>query len=361
MTTPMRHILTLDAVTKRFGDTTALHPTSFAVEKGEFLAMMGPSGCGKSTTLRMLAGLEFPSDGAIRLWDRDITDLPPWERDMPMVWQSYALFPFMTVAENVEFGLKQKGRSTAPARRKKAAEWMDRLGIADFARRKVDQLSGGQRQRVALARALALDPEILLLDEPLSALDAHLRLHMQSELKRLHRELGITFIYVTHSQSEAFALADRVAIMSEGRVQQIGPAKEVYRAPANRFVAEFVGANTIFAGKVLPDGGIETPLGLFRATDGHAPTPGRQATFLVPADRVTLSAAPLGVENEVKATLLTEEFTGSFVTLLLELPDGTEMKVQKQQSELDRLSLDVGTTIHASWPAEVAYVLKEDQ
>ncbi|WP_428926118.1 ABC transporter ATP-binding protein [Marinibacterium sp. SX1] len=357
----MRHILTLDGVTKRFGSNTALHPTSFSVEKGEFLALMGPSGCGKSTTLRMLAGLEFPSDGAIRLWDREITDLPPWERDMPMVWQSYALFPFMTVAENVEFGLKQKGRATAPDRRRKAGEWMERLGISDFAKRKVDQLSGGQRQRVALARALALEPEILLLDEPLSALDAHLRLHMQSELKRLHRELGITFIYVTHSQSEAFALADRVAIMSEGRVQQIGAARDVYRAPANRFVAEFVGANTIIAGQVAPDGRIDTALGPFRATDGQQAAPGDKAVFLVPADRVTLSATPTGAENEVAATLLTEEFTGSFVTLLLELADGTGMKVQKQQSELDRLSLDVGTTIHASWPAEVAYVLKEDQ
>ncbi|MEM8657983.1 MAG: ABC transporter ATP-binding protein, partial [Pseudomonadota bacterium] len=153
-------ILRLDQIEKRFGETTALQPTTLSIRKGEFLAMMGPSGCGKSTTLQMIAGLEAPSSGTIRHWDRDITDLPPWERDMPMVWQSYALFPFMTVRQNVEFGLKQKGHLTTPDRRKKVGEWLERLGITPLADRRVNQLSGGQRQRVALARALALEPEI---------------------------------------------------------------------------------------------------------------------------------------------------------------------------------------------------------
>ncbi|MEM9778419.1 MAG: ABC transporter ATP-binding protein [Pseudomonadota bacterium] len=353
-------ILKLDQIEKRFGETTALQPTTLSIRKGEFLAMMGPSGCGKSTTLQMIAGLEAPSSGTIRHWDRDITDLPPWERDMPMVWQSYALFPFMTVRQNVEFGLKQKGHLTTPDRRKKVGEWLERLGITPLADRRVNQLSGGQRQRVALARALALEPEILLLDEPLSALDAHLRLHMQSELKRLHAELGITFIYVTHSQSEAFAMADRVAILNEGRLQQVGASRDVYRAPANRFVAEFVGANTILTGKALGEGRIETALGPFHATAGHAVTKGQTTTFLIPSNRVTLSAVATKAENEVKATLLTEEFTGSFVTLYLLLSDETEIKVQIQQSDLDDLGLDVGGTVFASWPAKAAYVLKEE-
>ncbi|MBM7067208.1 ABC transporter ATP-binding protein [Actibacterium sp. 188UL27-1] len=352
-------ILTLHALEKQFGSDTALHPTTLTVEKGEFLAMMGPSGCGKSTTLRMIAGLEAPSAGQIRHWDRDITNLPPWERDMPMVWQSYALFPFMTVRQNVEFGLKQKRRHALPDRRRKAGEWLERLDIAAMADRRVNQLSGGQRQRVALARALALEPEILLLDEPLSALDAHLRLQMQAELKRLHGELGITFLYVTHSQSEAFAMADRVAILNQGHLQQIGSAREVYRAPANRFVAEFVGASTIITGTGGPDHRVETAVGTFTAKAGHPPQPGQLATVLIPSNAVTLSATETGAENAVTATFLTEEFTGSFVTLYLLLADQTQMKVQLQQSELDRITLIPGDTVHAHWPAEAAYVLKE--
>ncbi|TVQ55303.1 MAG: ABC transporter ATP-binding protein [Rhodobacteraceae bacterium] len=353
-------ILTLEKITKRFGAAVALHPTDLEIRKGEFIALMGPSGCGKTTTLRMIAGLETPSDGRILLWRRDdITWAPPWERDMPLVWQSYALFPFLTVLQNVEFGLKQKRRFTTPERRKRAMDWLERLGIAGFAGRRIDQLSGGQRQRVALARALALEPEILLLDEPLSALDAHLRLQMQSELKRLHRELGITFLYVTHNQSEAFAMADRVAILNAGRIQQIGSAQEIYRAPANRFVAEFVGASTILSGRAAGDGWIETPVGRFRALAGAAAA-GGEATFLIPADRVDLSPQPTGAENEVAARVETEEFTGAFVTIMLTLADGTELKVQKQQSDLDALALEPGATVHARWSADVAYVLPQE-
>ena len=355
MTAP---ILSLNSVTKTFGESVALAPLDLAVNKGEFIALMGPSGCGKSTTLRMIAGLEQPTSGEIKLWDRDITDLPPWERQMPMVWQSYALFPFMTVRQNVEFGLKEQRKFTAPDRRKKAEEWMARLEIEAFADRPVQKLSGGQRQRVALARALALEPEILLLDEPLSALDAHLRLQMQGELRRLHAELGITFVYVTHSQSEAFSMADRVAILSEGKLQQIGSAREVYAAPANRFVAEFVGASTILMGTAKGGGKIETPVGTFHATGGHTPTAGASATFLIPSNLVDLSASESGAENEVHAELLTEEFTGAFVTLHLKLQDGSLMKVQTQQSDLDRLGLTAGAKIYASWAADAAYILE---
>lgn len=355
-----RAILSLSGVTKSYGagEAPALHPLDLTVEKGEFLALMGPSGCGKSTTLRLLAGLEKPSSGTIKLWDADITELPPWERDMPMVWQSYALFPFLTVRQNVEFGLKEQRRMVAADRRKKCDEWMERLGILAMAERPVQKLSGGQRQRVALARALALEPEILLLDEPLSALDAHLRLQMQSELKRLHDALGITFVYVTHSQSEAFSMADRVAILSEGHLQQIGPARDVYRAPENRFVAEFIGASTLLTGRAVQDGRIETPLGTFSATDGHAPVPGAETTFLVPTTKVSLTAQATGAENEVAATLLAEEFIGAFVTLHLELANGAVMKVQLQPAELDALAAKPGDSLYAHWPASAGYVLK---
>jgi spermidine/putrescine transport system ATP-binding protein len=353
-------ILTLTGVEKRFGDVTALEPLSLQVEKGEFLALMGPSGCGKSTTLRMIAGLELPTGGQIKQWDRDITNLPPWERKMPMVWQSYALFPFMTVRQNVEFGLREQRRLVAGERRKKAEEWLDRLGIMAMADRSVSKLSGGQRQRVALARALALEPEILLLDEPLSALDAHLRLQMQSELKRLHAELGITFVYVTHSQSEAFAMADRVAILNQGTLQQIGAAREIYRAPANRFVAEFVGATSLLSGIARDGRMVETPVGRFRAAAGHAARSGAAVTFLIPNNQVALSVTATGAENEVAATLMTEEFTGAFVTLHLQLADQSGMKVQIQQTELDRLGLPVGAPLFAHWPAEAAYVLEQE-
>ena len=231
-------LVVFDKVEKRFADFTAVKPTSFEIAEGEFLAIMGPSGSGKTTTLRMLAGLEAPTGGEIRLDGRVMNNVKPHERDTPMVWQSLALFPFMNARENVEFGLKMRGVDAA-TRRRKALEWLERLGIGQFAERNVAKLSGGQRQRVALARSLVTEPKILLLDEPLSALDAHLVIRMQSVLTKLQKELGITFVYVTHSQSEAFAMADRVIIMAQGEIAQIGKAKDIYRAPANKFVAEF--------------------------------------------------------------------------------------------------------------------------
>ena len=224
-----------------------MHRLDLEIAAGEFIAIMGPSGCGKTTTLRMIAGLEAPSEGEVRIGGRLMNDVPVHERDTPMVWQSLALFPFLNARENVEFGLRMR-RIDAAERRRRAAEWLERLEIGEFAERNIDTLSGGQRQRVALARSLVTEPQILLLDEPLSALDAHLVIRMQGVLTRLQRELGITFVYVTHSQSEAFAMANRIVIMSEGRVVQVGQPREIYRTPENRFVAEFVGRNNILAG-----------------------------------------------------------------------------------------------------------------
>ena len=247
----------------------------------------------------MLAGLETPSEGEVRLAGRRMNEVSPFERDTPMVWQTLALFPFLSVRRNVEFGLRMRGMS-APARREKALEWLERLDIGEFAERDVSQLSGGQRQRVALARALVTEPEILLLDEPMSALDANLIVRMQGVLARLQRELGITFVYVTHSQSEAFAMADRVVIMSRGVIEQVGPPQTVYRHPANRFVAEFVGTNNLLSGRAATVSderiAVETPLGTFAAPPNpdRAVARGEPCTFVVSADRAVLAGSDAG-------------------------------------------------------------------
>ena len=358
MTKPL---VVFDRVEKTFNDFTAVKPTSFEIAEGEFLAIMGPSGCGKTTTLRMLAGLEAPTGGEIRFEERVMNHVKPHERDTPMVWQSLALFPFLNARENVEFGLKMRGMDAAE-RRKKALDWLDRLGISQFAERNVAKLSGGQRQRVALARALVTEPKILLLDEPLSALDAHLVIRMQSVLTKLQKELGITFVYVTHSQSEAFAMADRVIIMAQGEIAQIGKAKDIYRAPANKFVAEFVGRNNIFEGTVKARKGdsvqVETKLGQFIVPASAAPgaKAGEPLSFVVAADLVQISTKKPVAENVVECQLISEQFMGTTVTLFLEAADGSEIKVQIGQRELETLDLQSGK-IYASWPSSRAHVL----
>lgn len=348
----MSALVEIDGVVKRFGDFTAVRRMDLTIDKGEFVAIMGPSGCGKTTTLRMLAGLDRPTEGSIRIGGRVMNDVPAHERDTPMVWQSLALFPFLNVRENVEFGLKMRSVPHGE-RRRRAMDWLERMEIAEFATRMVDTLSGGQRQRVALARSLVTEPEVLLLDEPLSALDAHLVIRMQGVLTRLQRELGITFIYVTHSQSEAFAMADRVVIMNQGGVAQVGSPRDIYRAPANRFVAEFVGRNNILTGSAVA-GGVETGIGLVRA--GHDLAAGSAATVVIAADQVSIRRDGDGVA----ASLISEEFIGSVVTLFLETADGTELKVQLQERALADLDLHAGGIFHLTWADTVGHVLAED-
>ena len=358
-------LVVFDKVAKRFGDFTAVRAFDLEIVKGEFLAIMGPSGCGKTTTLRMLAGLERLSEGEIRLNGRRMNDVKASARDTPMVWQNLALFPFLNVVKNVEFGLKMRGLDAA-ARRVKAQDWLERLDIDDFAERDVAQLSGGQRQRVALARALVTEPEVLLLDEPLSALDANLVVRMQGVLSRLQKDLGITFVYVTHSQSEAFAMADRVVIMNEGLIAQIGSPREVYRNPANRFVAEFVGTNNILTGRVAgltaERIGIDTHLGRFQAArpDRLSLDDGQPVTFVVSADLVQWSGAEAALENRLPCSLISEEFVGSMVTLFLETADGVEFKVQTSQRVLERLDLSGAKTMFASWSPEHVHILPSD-
>jgi spermidine/putrescine transport system ATP-binding protein len=272
-----------------------------------------------------------------------------------MVWQSLALFPFLNARENVEFGLKMRGVD-AVNRKRRALDWLDRLGIAEFSERNVNSLSGGQRQRVALARALVTEPKILLLDEPLSALDAHLVIRMQAVLTKLQRELGITFVYVTHSQSEAFAMADRIVIMAKGEIAQIGSARDIYRTPANRFVAEFVGRNNIFAGRGLGKRQVMTDAGTFVlgqevATDG-------EVTFVVAADLMTPSPTRPKKGNVVEAEFLSEEFVGAMVTMFLETKGGMEIKVQAPERAVADFKREPGQTLYLSFDPAQAHMLK---
>ena len=355
-------LVEFDSVVKRFGDFTAVERMNFTIDEGEFVAIMGPSGCGKTTSLRMLAGLEAPSEGEIRMEGRVMNTVPPHERDTPMVWQSLALFPFLNARENVEFGLQMRGVD-AVTRKNKATEWLDRLEIGEFAERDINSLSGGQKQRVALARSLVTEPKILLLDEPLSALDANLVIRMQSMLTRLQRELGITFVYVTHSQSEAFAMADRVVIMSRGHIAQIGMPKDIYRAPQNRFVAEFVGRNNIISGRVNSITGklvtIDADLGQFKVQlgAGQKPAAGDSASFVIAADLVHLTAGKPKAVNSIECSLISEEFIGSVVTLFLETPDGSEFKVQVQERELSDMDLKHMGRVFLSWAPERAHFI----
>ncbi|MEM6385389.1 MAG: ABC transporter ATP-binding protein [Pseudomonadota bacterium] len=350
-------LVTLDKVEKRFDDFVAVREASVEIGAGEFVAIMGPSGCGKTTTLRMLAGLDAPTSGEIRIAGKLMNDVPAHQRDTPMVWQSLALFPFLNARENVEFGLKMRGIDAAE-RKNRALNWLDRMEIAEFAERNVETLSGGQRQRVALARALVTEPQLLLLDEPLSALDAHLVIRMQGVLTKLQKELGITFVYVTHSQSEAFAMADRVVIMSKGEIAQVGTPREVYRAPRTRFVAEFVGRNNILPGKVVSSSTdaleVETPLGTY-AVHGEAPV-GAAASIVVAADMMQVGTG----ENSLEATVISEEFVGSMVTAFLEAADGTELKVQVQERALAELDLRAGTRVSLHWATRDGHLLLEE-
>lgn len=371
MTQPL---VEFDGVSKHFGASVAVHPMNLDINSGEFLAIMGSSGCGKTTTLRMLAGLDQPTAGEIRLDGVRMNEVRPENRETPMVWQSLALFPFLNVIKNVEFGLDMRGMDRQAAR-ERALHWLERLEIAQFAERDISQLSGGQRQRVALARALATQPRILLLDEPLSALDANLVVRMQGVLSQLHADLGITFVYVTHSQSEAFAMADRVVIMSQGRIEQVGAPRTVYRSPATRFVAEFVGNNNLIEGRVsqsskettLIDAGdllIEADLGAnTQITQPLAP--GDSATAVISADQIRVSSGHQAASeqrsiNQLHCQLISEAFAGTGVTLLLETSQ-RELSVQLNQRDADALELRAGSPMTIQFDASSVYLLTSPQ
>jgi len=355
-------LVSFEGVVKRFGRFVAVQKMDFEIRRGEFLAIMGSSGCGKTTTLRMLAGLDVPTEGVIRLAGKPINDLPTWSRDTPMVWQSLALFPFLNVRENVEFALKMRGVGKAE-RRRRAENWLDRMQIAEFSERDISQLSGGQRQRVALARSLVVEPEILLLDEPLSALDAALKVRMQSVLKTLQRETGITFVYVTHSQSEAFSMADRVVIMSRGKIEQIGTPREIYRTPRTRFVAEFLGSSNLFSGRIVGTEqglALETDAGRFALQPRAADRQGKDVMLMVLDTKTQLSVEPpRQTANVVPVRVIGEEFVGATATLYLETAQGKEIRVQKGHDDIAGLPTDIGQQLYAWWNPQDGHVIAE--
>lgn len=355
-----RPLVELDGVTKRFGDFTAVETMNLDIVEGEFLAIMGSSGCGKTTTLRMLAGLDQPTEGEIRLNGARINELRTWDRDTPLVWQNLALFPFLNVLENVEFGLRMRGVKKAE-RRRRAAEWLDRLGIGEFASRDIAQLSGGQRQRVALARSLVTEPPILLLDEPLSALDANLKVRMQAVLTELQKEIGITFVYVTHSHSEAFAMADRVVIMSQGRVEQLGTPQEIYSLPCNRFVAEFIGGKNIIEGRITDISGdkamIESTHGTFEALVSDGVARNDIVTICVGAEHMRFAHASEQNYNRLRCRVIGEEFVGAIITIYLQTDTGLEIQAQVPYASRAALPLEEGGWLRISWDTAAARVL----
>jgi iron(III) transport system ATP-binding protein len=322
----------------RSASATAVDHVSLTIEPGEFFFLLGPSGCGKTTLLRIIAGLTAPSSGAVWLGDRDVTNLPVQHRNTAMVFQNYALWPHMTVRQNVEFGPRMRG-APAAARRQQAADNLARVEMGPYAARKPNQLSGGQQQRVALARALAAQGDCLLLDEPLSNLDARLRLHMRHELRHLVKSTGITAVYVTHDQKEALSMADRVAVMNAGKVVQIGRPEEVYNRPATKFVADFLGEANFVPGRIsAPAGGgvrVETAVGELLAADCPGRQIGRNVLCCVRPERIELSARSADTRGgaapndtaSLTATVAETVYLGEMRQYLCDLPGGQRWKI----------------------------------
>ncbi len=322
----------LRGVTKRFGGTTAVDDLDLTVARGEFLALLGPSGCGKTTCLRLVAGFEEPDAGDLLVGGRSVLGLAPAKREVNTVFQSYALFGHLDVRRNVEFGLRQQ-RVPGPQRRRRAMEALEMVHLGHLADRRPRELSGGQQQRVALARALVLRPRVLLLDEPLAALDLQLRKEMQVELRRLHREVGATFVFVTHDQGEAMAMADRVAVLRDGRIEQLDRPAVVYDAPATRFVASFIGDMN-----VVEQGG---------------------AVVGVRPERVGVSAVPRHSGGAgLRATVLDVQVLGDAVVVRTEVPGGAPVTARRPRAEQTALAaLGPGSDVLLTWSREHAVAL----
>jgi putative spermidine/putrescine transport system ATP-binding protein len=325
----------LSGIRKTYGDVVAVDSIDLEIARGEFFTMLGPSGSGKTTTLRIIAGFERPDEGRVLLGGADVTARPPYARDVNTVFQDYALFPHMSVAENVEYGLRVKGVKRAE-RRRRAQEALALVRLEGFGERKPVQLSGGQRQRVALARAIVNHPRVLLLDEPLGALDLKLRQEMQVELKRIQREVGITFVYVTHDQEEALTMSDRIAVFSQGRIDQIGTPAEIYERPANEFVAAFVGISNLIE------------------RDGRR--------FTIRPEKITLLAEgeqPGSGGHAERGTIRAVLYAGSITRYTVELERGGELVVVRQNIAGPQPAGEEGRPATVVWDPDTAFDIKQ--
>ena len=350
-------IAQLENITKDFDGVQILKPTNLSIYEGEFLTFLGPSGCGKTTTLRIIAGLETPTEGTVKLEGRDVTNLPPYKRNVNTVFQNYALFPNMNVFDNVAFGLVEKRLGKAEIRDKVDA-MLQLVQLGKMGKRKPNQLSGGQKQRVAIARALANDPKLLLLDEPLGALDLKLRKQMQLELKALQKNLGITFVYVTHDQEEALTMSDRIIVMNNGKFEQIGTPREIYEHPQNKFVANFIGESNIFEASVVSETGTTGTLTLMME-NGHVLAEGEGFKY---DEIVYLCLRPENIEIStstregftLKGFVRDHVYVGNIVKTVVELPNGKTVQVNRNpHGEL----ITPGMLVNLFWDPKDAVVM----
>jgi spermidine/putrescine transport system ATP-binding protein len=358
----------LENVTKTFGEFTAVDDLSLDVKHGEFFSLLGPSGCGKTTTLRMIGGFEDVTAGSIFLGDREVTDLPPFVRPVNTVFQNYALFPHLDVFENIAFGLRRR-RTPVGEIRHQVAAMLDLVDLPGYERRKPNQLSGGQQQRVALARALVNNPDVLLLDEPLGALDLKLRKQMQVELKRIQSEIGITFIFVTHDQEEAMTMSDRIAVMRNGRIEQLGQPEELYERPRTQFVAGFLGVSNLLDGEVAGRSGEYVEIRLADGTVVRAPA---AATNDATSVRVGVRPEKLrvlprgagsesggGESNALEGTVLDASYIGVSTQYLVQTADGHKLTVYAQNLEIGGAGEAIadGEAVRLAWKPQHTFVI----
>ena len=353
-------------VTKRFGDFTAVDDISLELGRGEFFTLLGPSGCGKTTTLRMIAGFEQPTVGAIQIEGEDVAGTPPHKRPTNTVFQSYALFPHMSVEKNVAFGLKRKGVDKDEVAERVASE-LKRVGLAREAGRRPSQLSGGMQQRVALARALVNLPKVLLLDEPLGALDLKLRKGLQIELKQIQREVGITFVYVTHDQEEALTMSDRIAVMNRGRVEQVGDPEEVYERPRTSFVAGFIGVSNLMPAEVSAPGRVRLDSGPEVAGDTGGLAPGEGCAAVVRPEKLRVELAgdapPATGSPSVEGTVESSVYLGTATQLVVDIGDGVRMTVLVPNADeaLRQTLPGGGARVVLGWEPEHMHVVIDEE
>ena len=352
----MSAIVSLINVEKSFGKNKVVKSMNIEVKEGEFLTLLGPSGCGKTTTLRMIAGFEDATSGIIKVQGVRVEDKEPFERDVNTVFQNYALFPHMTVFDNIAYGLKIKKRPKDEIK-KRVNEMLDLVQLKGYENRKPDALSGGQKQRVAIARALINNPKVLLLDEPLGALDLKLRKQMQVELKRLQKKLGITFVYVTHDQEEALTMSDRIAVMNEGVIEQLGTPREIYDRPLTKFVAGFIGESNIFDGKVISvhDGiiNVETSAGTMKVK-GNGFEAGEDIHVSIRPEHIKVSADSVEGFN-LRGKIKDNIYMGTFVKTSVDLKDKTEIKYSRIEKEEE---FTEGNFVNIYWNPERAVAIK---